>query len=634
MMGAGIPPRRPFVPRATAPVRGTYPVAPGYPTRPETSIPESFFPFLIAERRLPELCKRYRKLYFSQDLTHEIAHWCNSISKLDGKIPTDVPTNLATDGEKTVPLPSWFVESQKATQETTESSTEHKYSVRVMLLSPAKPPAETDAKVKPAKPHPMQRIQFIVAMKEKGIMTPLGGDWKAQDGSDPTKDATLQKTAIRCVKEMVGLDLSPCKQWTKFIEVQYRRKSGETHHTVVLLPDVWKAFGELSSKTELAKAIVKEQKEVEEEVETEVEEDEPTAKEEKKEGEEKEEGKPEEKQEPKKIKVKKMVKRKVSKEVDKVVLKPTEMTLAALLDYNTYETGEDTVEACLFASAFDEMLSYFNATKILPFLRKTKHEFDEKAVVLKRKREEETAERQVQLEKAKGEAEAKRQKLNEELKAKEEKVRAKQEYQAKLAEEMKAMTEEERAARLEVEKAKEEEEKKAEDEKKKIEDEEKKKQLEEKERVRQEEVKKVQEAAKAKLEEEAAKAKAQEAEDHERGYRIVKHSVPTVNEEILLPFQYFDRPSGVSGHLRRETLEGLLHALGELTQREVDGLLRGVGLSAEPRASTPLNYRALATHVVVEEKKEPIAAVEEPAKAEEAEADPADEMASDEAAAQ
>ena len=39
--------------------------------------------------------------------------------------------------------------------------------------------------------------------------------------------------------------------------------------------------------------------------------------------------------------------------------------------------------------------------------------------------------------------------------------------------------------------------------------------------------------------------------------------VETIDESVVLPFQYFDRQSQtITGHVRRETLEGLLHQLG------------------------------------------------------------------------
>mmetsp|Transcript_89481 Transcript_89481/g.149411 ORF Transcript_89481/g.149411 Transcript_89481/m.149411 type:complete len:144 (-) Transcript_89481:248-679(-) len=58
---------------------------------------------------------------------------------------------------------------------------------------------------------------------------------------------------------------------------------------------------------------------------------------------------------------------------------------------------------------------------------------------------------------------------------------------------------------------------------------------------------------------------------------------------------------GASWQIRRDIIEGVLHALGELTQREVDSLLRSAGVQAD-RTNTPLFYRRLASYTVVEEK--------------------------------
>uniref|UniRef100_A0A7S4LBW8 Uncharacterized protein n=1 Tax=Eutreptiella gymnastica TaxID=73025 RepID=A0A7S4LBW8_9EUGL len=106
--------------------------------------------------------------------------------------------------------------------------------------------------------------------------------------------------------------------------------------------------------------------------------------------------------------VKKTVKKKVTvtKEVERMVFKPVEITLQALVDHNTYESGEATVEGVLFAAAFDEMLSFLNAKKVLKTLRKKKKETDDQAAALKRKREEEHQERQAQLLKQREEYEA------------------------------------------------------------------------------------------------------------------------------------------------------------------------------------------------------------------------------------
>eukprot|EP00992_Anisonema_acinus_P015714 TRINITY_DN9858_c0_g1_i3.p1 TRINITY_DN9858_c0_g1~~TRINITY_DN9858_c0_g1_i3.p1 ORF type:complete len:162 (+),score=53.09 TRINITY_DN9858_c0_g1_i3:158-643(+) len=85
----------------------------------------------------------------------------------------------------------------------------------------------------------------------------------------------------------------------------------------------------------------------------------------------------------------------------------------------------------------------------------------------------------------------------------------------------------------------------------------------------------------------------------------------SINHEMLVPFQYFDKqpPSGsVLGHLKRETLEGMIHQQGEYTKVQVDDLLSAVNLTktSYSRTSPLLYYIKLATtstEVPAEEEK-------------------------------
>jgi hypothetical protein len=62
--------------------------------------------------------------------------------------------------------------------------------------------------------HPSKIIQFLVGSKGKHDLMALGGPWSPSlDGRDVTKPQTLINTAIRTVKALTGIDLSPCTQW-------------------------------------------------------------------------------------------------------------------------------------------------------------------------------------------------------------------------------------------------------------------------------------------------------------------------------------------------------------------------------------------------------------------------------------
>jgi hypothetical protein len=66
--------------------------------------------------------------------------------------------------------------------------------------------------------HPSKVIQFLVGNKGKQELMALGGAWsKSLDGPDPaTNTQTLVNTAIRTVKALTGIDLTPCTQWYLF----------------------------------------------------------------------------------------------------------------------------------------------------------------------------------------------------------------------------------------------------------------------------------------------------------------------------------------------------------------------------------------------------------------------------------
>jgi len=98
--------------------------------------------------------------------------------------------------------------------------------------------------------HPTRLVQFLVGLRGKNETMAIGGAWSPSlDGENPEKDpSVLIKTAIRTCRALTGIDLSPCTQWYRFVELYYHRNES-THkgkviparvETVVLfLPDVW-----------------------------------------------------------------------------------------------------------------------------------------------------------------------------------------------------------------------------------------------------------------------------------------------------------------------------------------------------------------------------------------------------------
>ncbi|XP_039136315.1 protein SHORT ROOT IN SALT MEDIUM 1 isoform X1 [Dioscorea cayenensis subsp. rotundata] len=92
--------------------------------------------------------------------------------------------------------------------------------------------------------HMKNILKFAVLKKEQSFLA-IGGPWSASiDGGDPSVDeSSLIRTAIRCVKEIIQLDLHNCVQWNRFLEIHYHRigKDGFFSHkeiTVLFVPNL------------------------------------------------------------------------------------------------------------------------------------------------------------------------------------------------------------------------------------------------------------------------------------------------------------------------------------------------------------------------------------------------------------
>ncbi|CAB1318774.1 unnamed protein product [Coregonus sp. 'balchen'] len=90
--------------------------------------------------------------------------------------------------------------------------------------------------------HPASLIKFLLG-EVGGEFRALGGPWCLETdggGPSPLKDPrALLRTALRCVREQSGLDLSGCSQWYKMAELSYVCE-GKVETVVFLLPDVWR----------------------------------------------------------------------------------------------------------------------------------------------------------------------------------------------------------------------------------------------------------------------------------------------------------------------------------------------------------------------------------------------------------
>jgi len=100
--------------------------------------------------------------------------------------------------------------------------------------------------------HLHQLLRFVSVRKDRSGIMCLGGAWSEDqdgcgEGGVPDTDA-LVRCATRHVQEMVGLDLTPCTRWLRFLEVHYQKEDREdrgprgparrTEITVIFVPDV------------------------------------------------------------------------------------------------------------------------------------------------------------------------------------------------------------------------------------------------------------------------------------------------------------------------------------------------------------------------------------------------------------
>jgi hypothetical protein len=79
--------------------------------------------------------------------------------------------------------------------------------------------------------HLHQLLRFVSVRKDRSGIMCLGGAWSEDqdgcgEGGVPDTDA-LVRCATRHVQEMVGLDLTPCTRWLRFLEVHYQKEDRE-----------------------------------------------------------------------------------------------------------------------------------------------------------------------------------------------------------------------------------------------------------------------------------------------------------------------------------------------------------------------------------------------------------------------
>eukprot|EP01089_Gocevia_fonbrunei_P023506 TRINITY_DN996_c0_g2_i1.p1 TRINITY_DN996_c0_g2~~TRINITY_DN996_c0_g2_i1.p1 ORF type:complete len:741 (-),score=193.47 TRINITY_DN996_c0_g2_i1:507-2729(-) len=191
------------------------------------------------ERSCLDLKRRYPRLYLSPDFSKLICWWTQALPPTD-KLDIYSPVKIVCETEKSTKKKKTSKSDSDSPTSDTQTNTnaapvavnnDVKYNSKIILMSGV---ANTSSSS-----HLSHLIKFLVAKRDRNELLCFGGGWSAsKDGGDPaTDDSALIRTAIRCVKEQAQLDLTPCKKWSKFMEIQYQRENGQKEVTVIFLPD-------------------------------------------------------------------------------------------------------------------------------------------------------------------------------------------------------------------------------------------------------------------------------------------------------------------------------------------------------------------------------------------------------------
>ncbi|XP_044981802.1 protein SHORT ROOT IN SALT MEDIUM 1-like [Hordeum vulgare subsp. vulgare] len=203
------------------------------------------FPFRLvdAERDYSSLTKRYPRLVISPDVSKVVLNWPKGNLDLSMRTPVSLEHDIQEMDDKADERT--VLSSEKLYSTSTPDTV---WNVKVLLMSGMSNSAFADiCSLRSAEErivHWNNVLKFAVFKKGHALIA-IGGPWSAViDGGDPLTDCScLVRTAIRCTKELVQIDLSNCTHWNHFLEVHYNRigKDGLFSHkeiTVLFVPNL------------------------------------------------------------------------------------------------------------------------------------------------------------------------------------------------------------------------------------------------------------------------------------------------------------------------------------------------------------------------------------------------------------
>ncbi|TGZ46300.1 hypothetical protein CRM22_011126 [Opisthorchis felineus] len=173
---------------------------------------------------VPDILARFPAISSPVDLYRIMCHWQDSFTLLKPFYP-DRSTVFQILGKV-----------DDSTPAVTRPKAETGFYVNVLLLSmPSMPTLQDKTTIRAESSDrdkvPLRKyIKILALSKTNERFKAIGGPWNPDlDGQDPVGDSqALINAAIRICKEQLGLDLSYCTQWHRFLEFRYSRTEGST----------------------------------------------------------------------------------------------------------------------------------------------------------------------------------------------------------------------------------------------------------------------------------------------------------------------------------------------------------------------------------------------------------------------
>ena len=202
------------------------------------------FPFTTVERDYQQLRLRYPKLHVAQDFQKVRAIWPDSAASEDViNFPLENPVAFFCGDKKHSGI---LKRSTTAPMLKASTSAPKKFNAKVMLLEGLPKDWLTALEEK----HMSKLIKFMCLKSNKYGLMCMGGMWQKEldGGEEGAPDSkALIRTAIRCVKDTVDIDLSVVTKWHRFMEISYHRPPEtykgtfypqQSETTVIFLPEI------------------------------------------------------------------------------------------------------------------------------------------------------------------------------------------------------------------------------------------------------------------------------------------------------------------------------------------------------------------------------------------------------------